>query len=408
MSPSAKATSKAKPKAAAAKKSKKEPKAARVVIPYDKMRPHAEALPNIVDHRADGTEGAVRRQSGPQCTAFAFTAALDHAYARWTGQPGNFSVMQVWARYHRKMERAAANSNVGDSLASEPDWPYDGKLANSWLPCPTDPSQKAPGPECGKSPDADKLGSLEKNAVAEITNVEAIPADKFEVLREKLAAGQDVIVALKLESFATAGEPGAKYVVGVKDKPDPKHPGAAHVVLLAGYANTPNGYYYLVHNSFGTKWGDSGYAWLHEELIKAYWNDSTMAIPDLEPKEVTERRAHGKLSEKCDKGKAPDSISGMCASKCADGSPRHNNVCALDKKECPAGMVNLTGECLMAGPKSSGKDDKSGVKWDCGPGGCAYEIPKDKLECKERECAMSCPAPTFRLATMQKQLVCVE
>jgi hypothetical protein len=405
---------------------KNDARAAKVVIPYDKMKVAAEKLPKIVDHRADGTEGPVRKQGGPQCTAFAFTAALDHAYARWTGTPAALSVMQVWARYHRKDERSAADSNVGDLLANEADWPYDGKEANSWLKCKKD--QKADTP-CGKSPDDKKLKDLEPKAVAELTQIEVVPLTELDVLREKIASGQDVTVAIKLPSFATAGDAGAKYIVGVpKDNPDKPSKGG-HQILLAGYAMTPNGNYYLVHNSWGTKWGDGGFAWLHEDFLKSYWIDKLMVIPDVQPKEVAElrARAHGSLTEKCGEGKAPDSISGLCAGKCSDGSPRHNNVCPnaakegkdekrerdKEKKEdrsadCPAGMVNLTGECVMAAPKSSGKDEASKIKWECGAGGCVYDIPKDKLDCKEKDCEVSCPAPDFRLATTPKGLVCVE
>jgi hypothetical protein len=383
-------------------------KAAKVVIPYDKMKALSEELPKLVDHRADGTEGPIRKQGGPQCTAFAFTSALDHAFARWTGTPASLSVMQVWARYHRKQERAAADSNVGDFLVSEADWPYDAKEANTWVPCH---SNKKPDQVCGKSPDDKRLTELEPKAVAELTQIEVVPLTQLEVLREKIAGGQDVTVAIKLPSFALAGDPGAKYIVGVsKDKPEAK-PVGAHQILLSGYAMTPNGNYYLVHNSWGTKWGDGGYAWLHEDLLKAYWADKLMVIPDVQPKQIAElrSRAHGHLTEKCGEGKVPDSISGMCAGKCSDGSPRHNNACAKETKEkCPAGMINLTGECVLAAPKGSGKDDVSKVKWECGPGGCVYGIPRDKLDCKEKECEVSCPAPDFRLATTSKGLVCVE
>jgi hypothetical protein len=412
----------------------KEAKAAKVVIPYDRMKAPIEALPKVVDHRADGTEGPIRKQTGPQCTAFAFTSALDHAFARWTGTPGDFSVMQVWARYHLKLERAAADANVGDFLASESEWPYDGKEANSWLRCKKD--QKADAP-CGKPADEKRLKELDGKAVAELTQIEVVPLTELDVLREKIAGGQDVTIAIKLPSFATAGESGAKYVVGVpKDNPE-KVPKGAHQVLLSGYAMTPNGTYYLVHNSWGPKWGDGGYAWLHEDFLKAFWVDKIMVIPDVQPKQIAElrARAHGHLTEACGEGKAPDSISGLCAGKCGDGSPRHNNVCAKETKEdkrdakredkdkkdekreekrddhsadCPAGMVNLTGECMMAAPRSAGTDATSKVKWECGAGGCVYTVPKDKLECKDKDCQVSCPAPDFRLATTSKGLVCVE
>ncbi len=391
----------------------KSAKAARVVIPYDRMKPVAEALPKIVDHRAEGTEGPMRAQGKvPACTAFAFTAALDHAYARWTGKPGAFSVMQVWARYHTHSERDSAENNIGDLIANESDWPYDVDLAGSWNPCPKDPKKQKTGQVCGKSPDADKLKSLDKGAVAELTQIEVIPPSELDVLREKLAGGQDVAIALRMPSFATAGDPGAKYIIGYpKGHPEATKTTGGHEIALAGYAMTPNGNYYLVHNSMGTKWGDDGFAWLHEDFLKAYWNDRLMVIPDVEPIQVERRRTRrrGQLAPKCDGDKAPDSISAMCASKCPDGSPRHNNVCADDKKkECPVGFVNLTGECVLGAPKSQGTDPTSKVKWECGHGGCVYDIPKGKLDCKEASCQFSCPAPDFRLATTAKGLVCVE
>ncbi len=134
-----------------------------------------------------------------------------------------------------------------------------------------------------------------------------------------------------------------------------------------------------------------------------------MMIPDVEPLLVAHKRphAHGKLAGKCEGGKLPDSISGMCAGKCPDGGPRHNNVCADEKKnECPAGYINLTGDCVLSAPKSSGTEGK--IKWECAAGGCSYEVPKGELDCKEKDCQVSCPAPDFRLATTPKGLVCVE
>ncbi len=380
-------------------------KAAKVVIPYEKMKPAPGSLPQIVDHRADGTEGPVRSQGNvPACTAFSFTAALDHAYARWTGTPGAFSVLQVWARYHTTSEKNLADNNVGDLLANEADWPYDQVLGNSWRPCE---KVKNGGP-CGKTPDADKLKSLDKVAVAELTQVEVVPPSNMEVVREKIAGGQDVVMALALPTFKTVGDPGAKYILGVpKGQTDAPKKGG-HVVPLVGYAMTPNGNYYLIHNSWGEKWGDKGYAWLHEDFIKAYWNDKIMLIPDVEPIQVAQARqkAHGKFAT-CKGGEVPDSISGLCAVKCKDGSPRHNNVCAdPDKKECPAGTINLTGECVMQAPKGSGNE--GGVAWDCGPGGCTYRVPSGQLGCKEGECEVSCPAPDFRLATIGQGLACVE
>ena len=61
--------------------------------------------------------------------------------------------------------------------------------------------------------------------------------------------------------------------------------------------------------------GDEGYAWIHEDLIKEYWLDSRIEVPDVEPGELLAIRGHRhrELVGKCEKEKLPDSISGMCA-----------------------------------------------------------------------------------------------
>jgi Papain family cysteine protease len=384
--------------------------AAKVVVSYAQMKAPIEHLPTVVDHRADGTEGPVRKQTGPECTAFALTAAFDHAYARWTGTPGAFSVMQVWARYDRLNERSAVDDNVGDYLSNEVDWPYSGPEANSWIACPKDPSKLKPNAVCGKPVDQSKLAGLEKHRVAEITQIEAVPTTELDVVREKLAAGQDVTVAVRLPSFALAGEAGSKYIVGVPPSGATTQPKIGHEILLAGYAMLPVGTYYLVHNSWGANWGDGGYAWIHEDVLKKYWNSNLIMVADLQPIEVEQlrERAHGGLVAVCPSGELVDSISGQCAKACADGSPRHNDVCAVGG-QCPDGTVNLTGECLMAAPAhSTGTDATTHVRWSCGAGGCAYWVPEGFGDCKGGECAVSCPAPDFRLATTQKGVVCVE
>jgi hypothetical protein len=141
-----------------------------------------------------------------------------------------------------------------------------------------------------------------------------------------------------------------------------------------------------------------------------YWNSNLMLVADLQPVEVAQlrERAHGGLVSACAAGMLVDSISGQCAKACPDGSPRHNDVCAVSG-QCPDGTVNLTGECLMAAPAhSSGADPTSHVRWSCGAGGCAYFVPQGFADCKASTCSVSCPAPDFRLATTQKGVVCVE
>ena len=115
---------------------------------------------------------------------------------------------------------------------------------------------------------------------------------------------------MNLPSFATAGTPGAKYIVGSSAKATPNKKGGGHQTLLSGYATLSHGTYYLVHNSWGPKWGDGGYAWLHEETLKPYLQPNNLYVVDVEPMQVAIRKhkAHGKLTPACNGAEVPDSI----------------------------------------------------------------------------------------------------
>ena len=99
------------------------------------------------------------------------------------------------------------------------------------------------------------------------------------VLQSKLAAGQDVMVTLELpSSFVPRGRAGARYIANYTRSGGPD---AGHALVLAGYAHLPHGTYFLLHNSWGTGWGDAGYAWIHEVTLRR-WTRSVVAV-DAEP-----------------------------------------------------------------------------------------------------------------------------
>ena len=397
------------------------PMSAKVVVPYEKMRQPPYALPRVVNHRVGGSEGPIRDQRAmPSCTAMALTAAFDHASARWTGQASAFSVMEVWGRYHdsgeqlqtvpshHREEGTAADYNVGALLGAETDWPYDAKEARTTIKCgPKTP----PGVVCGQAPSAAKIAALNARPLGRVTQIEVIGASQFDILREKIAGGQDATFAFKVPTaIAVVGDPGSKHWgLGPKSVNwDGKFRGS-HQVLIAGYAMTPTGTFYLVHNSMGASFGDQGYAWLLEDYLNAFTSDNVMVIPDVEPVQIERNRfdEQGQLHSICPAGQVRDSISGACAPFCPDGSPRHGNVCANPQSgECPAGMVNLTGECMATAPHASGVE--GGVQWACGPGGCTYAFPRGQFGCTQTACNVSCPSPAFRLATVPGSLVCVE
>jgi|GEM_PF-2338301 len=362
-------------------------------------------LPAVVDHRRDGTEGPVRDQgSAPACTAFATATALDHALARWSGRVTPVSVMEIWSRYHSPHVGTSLTSNIGLALGSEWQWPFNVAEAVEWVPCSE--YAKPPRVGCGKPVDDARARRVEASPVGEFTEAEYLGKADPDALAAKIAAGQDVIVTLELPTaFVPRGRPGARYIPHYTKSAGAD---AGHALVLAGYARLPHDMYFLAHNSWGPRWGDGGYAWIHEKTLST-WLQEAVAV-DAEPKE----REQGKRPPRergettCPGALVLDSILGTCAPACPDHSPRHDNVCPV-AGQCPAGFVNLTGACVLAAPTASGRDPDTGIEWSCGPGGCSYALPRSSdPTCTGAVCKASCPAPDFRVARMGRSLVCVE
>lgn len=376
----------------------------RMLVPDSLLDAEADALPAIVDHRQDGTEGPIRNQSStPACTAFAIAAALDHAVARWTGKATQVSVMEIWSRYHEPEERTAIQSNLNTDLGAESDWAFSVNEANAWLPCPS--TGKPPKSGCGLSVDPLHVKKVEAAPIATFNEVERLKSVDVTLIKSKIAGGQDVIAAMLVpDTFSPKGKAGARYIPHYTSAPKD----SGHAVVLSGYATLPHGTYFLIHNSWGTGWGDGGYAWIHEATVTK-WTEQAVVV-DAEPKQrdpsMRPKRSRGETT--CAAGLVPDSIRGTCAAPCTDGSPRHDGVCPV-KGQCPTGLVNLTGTCVLAAPSVTGSDPSTGIAWKCGPGGCTYTLPRaSDPACTGNTCLASCPAPDFRVARDGTNLTCVE
>jgi hypothetical protein len=380
---------------------------ATVLVPYEKLSAKLPPPPAVVDHRADGVEAAVRNQGhAGTCTTFGTSAAIDHSVARWTGAPAHVSVMQIWARYHQTSLSEALSGSAGKTLAAEETWPYDAALAWTWRDCPKKPPAKPDPRPCGQPVDEARLAAADAKPAVLVEQVELLPRD-FELMRAKLAAGQDLVIAMRLGAhFKPVGAPGSRYV------PDYDDEAGGHILAISGYAMMRGGggggaggdNYYLLHNSWGTKWGDGGYAWIHEATLVKHMG-SRFGIVDARPAGNGPRAHRG--GQSCKGGLAPDSATGECAPECSDGSPQHGGVCP-DPGDCPRGYVNLVGTCVAAAPSDASSDAGSHISWKCGPGGCAFTLPKAVGGCGADPCLVSCPAPSFRVAKDHQGITCIE
>ncbi|HVY45841.1 MAG TPA: C1 family peptidase, partial [Minicystis sp.] len=378
--------------------------AAVALLPYGAIRPKHFRLPAVVDHRLEGTESPVRAQgSAPTCSAFAFASAADHSVARWTGAPTQTSIMQIWSRYHRTAEFPAMKYNLEQPLAADAAWPYSIDEAESWMTPELCRSWHA-RVHCGQEPDAARVKAANARPIAEVRQIEVLrpPAD-VDVLRAKIAAGQDVVIGIQVgPSFArTTRARGVSYV------PDYDDQRGGHYLVLTGYVTFPKGAYFLAKNSWGPQWGDDGYAWIHEATLQK--NVREAYVVDAHPVDAAShsRERRVRAPGRCRAEEVPDSITGQCAPRCSDGSPRHRDVCPV-VGQCPDGFVNLTGACVIAAPRTRGKHEETGIRFACGPGGCAYWVPEGQGGCAHDVCQVSCPAPDFRVAKDRHGLTCVE
>jgi Papain family cysteine protease len=379
---------------------------ATLLVPRSLLARDPSMLPAVSDHRLEGTEGPTRNQgNAPACTAFATATAIDHALIRWSGRTASASTMQIWSRYHSPSVETSLLSNVGQPIGPEQDWPFDVGEASAWVPC--DDLPKGSKLKCGLAIDDARLQKIALSSVGEFTEVEylALPFDT-KMLEAKIAAGQDIMVGMELpETFVPTGRAGARYIPHYTKSAGPD---AGHAFVLAGYAQLPHGVYFLAHNSWGTGWGDGGYAWIHEATL-ATWARELVAV-DAEPieRDASSRPRRDRGTTACSPGLLPDSIRATCSPPCPDGSPRHDDVCAV-AGQCPASYVNLSGSCVLAAPRVTGSDPLTGISWTCGSGGCAYAIPRrNDPTCSGAVCAAACPAPDFHIARMGDALVCVE
>jgi hypothetical protein len=187
------------------------------------------------------------RDQGPRPTCLAFAFSDAHAAER----PPHHSLSVDFLYYHalRRMPQNHGHNGVGlkqatdaaraDGQPVETDWPYSRTL-------PSDLTKwKPPG----------KLAVMLATGTSNPTSVDSVCA--------KLDQDQpSVLIFRPSEGFYYADAAGQL----PKRSPDPDLP-ALHGVVAVGYGVTTVRRHILIRNSWGTRWGQNGYAWLAEDYL---------------------------------------------------------------------------------------------------------------------------------------------
>ncbi|MFW5740734.1 MAG: C1 family peptidase [Myxococcota bacterium] len=386
----------------------------RLVLSKGKGFAGAAPLPEMVDHRIDKMEGPIRDQGQTgTCTAASLASVVDQAIASQGGRPGHVSIMHLWSRYHTPSMSLAADGNRDRPVGDEASWPYSAPTACSWFSTCEQGKCSELGVRCGQKPQPAAISRTDTTARYRISNAVKLENLEPDTIRAVLAKGQDVWAAFRVTK-AFRRPRGRNAVIPDYDGRTSR---SGHAVAIVGYKTEPHGTYFLIKNSWGTDWGDGGYAWMHEKTLarNIYSNAYTIDVVPVGatptppgPRPPSPPTPPPRPPASCPGGMEPDSVTGRCVPPCADGSPRANGACA-DPRHCPPGYVNLFGFCAQSPTSTSGVDPRTGVRYRCGAGGCSYFIPTGTFGCTERpHCLHACAAPAYALAVGPGGVSCTE
>jgi hypothetical protein len=289
-----------------------------------------DAPPAAVDHRQLGLEGPIKDQ-GPvgACTAFSLSTTLDNAAIRagkqQAGAAGQAaSANHVWAAYGFPQMGAAADANLGRAIAPMTAWgqshaesckianPIIGDCGSAVSPPVVAGTFRQDPALVAKSDRADAAGAYRIGAYEKL---DVQPA-RLEQIIQILASGADLWIAMKIDGFAWSNGKMRNGVI-----PDWNQENGGHAVTMAGYRETPQGKQFLVHNSWGTSWGDGGYGWVSEAMVQKWMHFAYQV-------KLTDSPAPGNVADDdCGSDSLVDILTGKCGPICPDNT-RPVNGCA--------------------------------------------------------------------------------
>jgi hypothetical protein len=328
-------------------------------------------IPAAVDLRTANLDGPIKDQGAVgTCTAVSLSTAMEVAI-RKQAKPDVVSPLHVWSQYAMPNMGVAGDSTENQTLATESSWGYDPAKACAMMKIPADDCGEAYGVTSGSGAfdpvlqgekrQADGAGKFKLTQVEEFskpTNPEEMAA--------VLAGGDAIWIALSVD-------PASWKTSNMRDGviPDYSQVGqTGHAVTFVGYRTTSSGKQFLIHNSWGEKWGQGGYGWISENMVRNYTRNAYKVVVDGQSGPNPGGGTNPPASNGCPAGQMKDAVSGQCANACPSGSAPAAGVCLPavpgfprpgggqpnnQGGGCPQGQVkdSVSGQCGAACPSGS-------------------------------------------------------
>jgi len=289
------------------------------------------SLPDSVDHRRDGTEGPMKDQGQVgACTAFSLSTAMDNAIRRQNGNETT-STLHLWSHYGNPVVQSAGDRNLRKPIAPWDAWPYDERVACE-LDLSGDHDCGPYNPPVGQGSGAHdatlqaKVKDSDARGQWQVTEYDKVPSDP-DTLAAFLASGADVWTSMDIGTtwLSTSGETIADWSALNVD--------GGHAFVLAGYRHVGGRRQFLVHNSWGTTWGDRGYAYVSEAMIRAFLKTSYKVVVANRNAPAPEPTVSDALTDDdCGEDQLVDSVTGQCAKICPDDARPANGKCSPQRR----------------------------------------------------------------------------
>ncbi len=319
------------------------------------------AIPASVDHRATGLEGPVKNQGAVgTCTAVSLSTAMEHQLRKMR-HTQNVSSLHIWSNYRIPSMGPAGDSNMNKRIAAEQVWPYDPAQACKMMERSYDscgsaydvtPNTASSDPQITASKSrADGAG------LYTLVGVERLPSHDPNEIATIIAGGDSVWVAFNVNMDAWTTRNMVNNVI--QDYTMTSSTG--HAVVLSGYRTVGSQKQFLIHNSWGTSWGEGGYAWIGENMVRtqlryayrvrvadpaggntpnptpggntcpngapAIGGLCLPALPGFGPPQPQPNPNPGSNQSGCPAGQTKDLLSGQCVNACANGTPAIGGMC---------------------------------------------------------------------------------